>query len=202
MNISVSESGLKDLIESLENAADNIPKEIYTALGKAGTKVKSIIAKEVTKEINIVQKTVRANTKIIKDKTNLTVTVSLAKSDRIAIQHFKGGARQTKTGVKSKVNNAKGSKIYPSTFKSEKLHGNVFKRKGKARFPLSKRLRGPSPMGVLAKNPDKLAVVVGASRELVIEAIRDRVRFLELKKRGGLNWQQNETTDTNETAEG
>ena len=58
---------------SLNNAADNLPKEVYTALGAASTKVKRSIAQEVTAEVNVAQKVVRKQIKVRKDRQNLKV---------------------------------------------------------------------------------------------------------------------------------
>ena len=196
--IEVSETGLKELMQSLENAADNIPREIYSALGTAGTKTKSAMTKEVAKELNVKQKIIRDQVKTKKDRQNLLVTISLVKSIRIPLRDF--GAKSTRRkGVTAKISKSKGSRPYPNAFQVTKIGNHIFKRSGSQRLPITK-LHGPSPWGVLAKNPEKVTNVVEIAREAVIDAIRKRIRYLELKKRGGLNWQQNEneTTDTSE----
>jgi hypothetical protein len=189
--ISTKAQGFSELIESLHNVAANLAPEVYAALGKAGNKTKSLMAKVVVKELNVKEKIVKQNIKLTKNRELLSVTSSMGKSNRIAMQNFNGGAKQTKTGVKAKISKTKGAKTYTSAFTNAKLHGNVFKRKGKKRFPLTNRLRGPSPWGVLSQHPDKVAEITAGATEEVRKQLAERIRYLNLKKSGGLNWQQN-----------
>jgi len=208
MNIDVSEKGLNELIEALENAADNIPKELFAALGKAAQPARRAMTNEVVSELNVPKKVPNKQIKIHKDKDNLVVTISLPKTFRIPLKEFKPTVSK-RNGVGAKISKTKGKKSYPNAFRVNSIGGHIFTRsqkqaprvmtkgsyKGQIRQPLAK-LRGPSPWGGLAKNPEKLSNLVQVSREEVLAAIKDRVRYLELKKRGGLNWQQNETTET------
>ncbi len=197
MNIDVSESGLKDLIESLENASENLPREIYTALSKAGTKTKSAMAKEVAKELNVAQKVIRQQMKVHKDRHNLVVTVSLVKSERIPLRDFKARATKKK-GVTAKISKTKGSKSYLNAFQVVKIGNHIFQRETEERLPIRK-LHGPSPWGVMVKNPAKIVLVTEVARESILIELKKRVRFLELKKRGGLSWQQPDTEPTEGT---
>jgi hypothetical protein len=95
--------------------------------------------------------------------------------------------------VTVKLNNKRGTRAYPNAFIVKKLGGHVYTRpKGSnKRFPIVK-LKGVSPWGVLIKNKSKIATIVDASREEVKKQIAERIRFLNLKKQGQLNWQNNE----------
>ena len=191
MKLSVQETGLQELLKGLSNAAKNIPRELYTVLNKAGSKTKIAMAREVGQEITAKAKSIKEQIKIHKDRHNMAVTVSLYKSGRIPLRDF--GAKNTKKGVTAKISKTAGKKIYPNSFIITKFGNHVFNRVGKERFPLLKP-RGPSPWGVLVKNPEKITAIVIVSRVAVVRALSDRIRYLELKKSGGLNWQQSETT--------
>lgn len=180
-------TNLKDVIESMANVTENLPREIYSALGKASTKTKSALSKEVAKELATKQKIIKDQIKTHKDRQELSVTISLLKSVRIPLRDF--GARQTKKGVTAKISKTKGRKTYQSAFKVTKIGDHVFKRTTTKRFPIQK-LKGPSPWGVMVKNPDKIADVVEISRQETAKAMSERLRYLNLKKSGGLNWQQ------------
>jgi len=186
--IALKEKGLSELIESLNNVAENLAKETYTALGKAGNKTARAMTQEVTAELNVAAKVVRKQIKIGKQRESLTVTCSLGKSLRIPLRDF--GTTKTREGIKAKVSKTAGKKLYASAFRVDKLSRHIFVRKGKFRLPLTK-LHGPSPWGILAKNNDRLARVVEISTEEVRKQLAERIRYLNLKKSGGLNWQQN-----------
>jgi hypothetical protein len=62
--------------------------------------------------------------------------------------------------------------------------GHVFKRVGKERLPIQK-LMGPSPWGVTVKNKID-EVVVKFSRADLLKQIKERTRFLGLKKSGAI----------------
>jgi hypothetical protein len=180
--------GLKELLASLDNVSDNLAKEAYTALGKAGNKTRSGIAKTVSQTINVKQKAIRKQTAIKKNRRMLTVTVSLNKSARIPLKEF--SAKQTKPGVTAKIPKKGGRKTYTGAFQITKFGNHVFsRREGQGRKLF--KLHGPSPWGVLIKNKDKIALVVEIGRAEIRKQLAERIRYVELKKAGKLNWQQN-----------
>jgi len=188
--IALKEKGLSELIESLNNVAENLAKETYTALSKAGSKTARAMTQEVTAELNVAAKVVRSKIKIKKQRENLTVTASLAKSARIPLRDFK--ARQTKTkGVSAKIEKKKGVTHYPKAFIVNKFGGQVYTRTNKGTGPRGPilKLKGASPFGSLVKR--SLNKVVEISTEEVKKQLAERIRYLNLKKSGGLNWQQN-----------
>ena len=193
--------GLKELLASLDNVSDNLAKEVYIALGKAGDKTRSGIAKTVAQSINVKQKTVRKHTEIKKNRRLLTVTISLNKSGRIPLRDFgakkatpkkqKGSkGKKISEGVTAKIPKKGGRKTYKGAFEIKKFGNHVFSRReghGRKLF----KLHGPSPWGVLIKNKDKIALVVEIGRAEIRKQLAERVRYIELKKAGKLNWQQN-----------
>jgi hypothetical protein len=179
--------GLNELIESLHMVAENLAKETYVALSKAGNKTARAMTQQVTAELNVAAKVVRKQIKIRKQRENLTVTCSLAKSPRIPLRDFK--ARETKKGVSARIEKKKGVTHYPGAFIVKKFGGNVYTRtKSGARGPILK-MKGASPFGSLVKR--SLNRVVEISTEEVKKQLAERIRYLNLKKQGGLNWQQN-----------
>jgi hypothetical protein len=185
--IALKEKGLSELIESLNNVAENLAKETYTALSKAGSKTARAMTQEVTAELNVAAKVVRSKIKIKKQRENLTVTASLAKSWRIPLRDFK--ARETKKGVSARLEKKKGVTHYPGAFIVKKFGGQVYTRpESGARGPILK-MKGASPFGSLVKR--SLNKVVEISTEEVRKQLAERIRYLNLKKSGGLNWQQN-----------
>jgi len=186
--IQVKAKGLSELLEALNNAADNLPKEVYTALGAASTKVKRSIAQEVTAEVNVAQKVVRKQIKVRKDRQNLKVTCALVSSWRIPLRDFK--ARQTKKGVSARLNKNEGVTHYPGAFIVKKFGNHAYTRpKTGERGPILK-MKGVSPFGVLKINIARRNRVTDSATEAVKEELSERIRFLNLKKKGGLNWQQ------------
>jgi len=179
--------GMKELLASLDAVSENLPKDVYSALGAAGTKVRSAIAKEVTQEIRVKQKIVRDNSSIIKRRENLTVTVRLKSSARIGLRDF--GAKQNKKGVTAKINKTKGAKkLYQPGFVIKKFGNHAFTRPDNGRRIA--KLKGPSPYGVIKKNDRRRDNVVKVASDEIKKQMERRIRFVELKKAGGLNWQK------------
>lgn len=197
--IQVETRNLDQLLDSLHNVTDNLPKDVYASLNDALKKTQRQMAKEITSELNVAQKVIKKQMKVYKNRERLTVSVSLLKSLRLPLKDF--GARQTRKGVTAKVRKGSARKLYSDAFIVSRYGGNVYARteQGKGpRLPLVK-LKTGSPWGALATRPNRLANVVAASTDAVKSALAKRIRYLELKRSGGLNWQQN-TGDENELA--
>jgi hypothetical protein len=194
--IEVKSKGLSELIEGLNRASENLPREVYSALNEAAKKTKKMMAVEVTNQIEhkLAQKIIKKQLKTKKDRQNLTVTVSLVKSWRVPLRDY--GARQTKKGV-TIANRGKGTgrTVYPHAFVVKKFGNHVYTRPETGeRGPILK-LKGVSPWGVLIKNKSKIATIVMVSQEEVKKQLADRIRYLNLKKQGQLNWQQNDSEE-------
>lgn len=188
MTLAIKAVGMKELLASLARVSENLPRDVYSALGVAGTKVKSVVAKEVVSEIRVAQKLVKAKTKVIKNRQRMTVTVELRKSAKIPLKYFGATHDKKKKGATAKINTGKGGKkLYQPGFVIAKFGGHAFTRPDSGRKIA--RLHGPSPYGVLTNNRLRRMNVVGRATHLVKLEMERRIRFVELKKAGKLNWQ-------------
>lgn len=176
--ISLEGGNLNALMRSLENVADNIPKQQSIITGKVAKKTKSVIAKGVTQELAVKQKTVKEH--ISTRKTKSRAEVDLAKSARIPLRDFK--ARQTRKGVSYRISKSKGRRKAPHAFVVDKFGGRVYQRVGKARTPI-RQLRGPSPFGVFVGQRLTGPTVDQIQAELAKQT-KERIRYLTLKKNG------------------
>jgi hypothetical protein len=184
--LKVEARGMKNLLSGLQNASDNLPKELNIALGLAANKVKSLVAKEINRELNVKQKVIKKQVERKLDRNKVTASVIVKKSSRIPLKEFQ--AKQDRQGVKAKISKRRGQKLYKSAFIIGKFGDHVFHRPNNGRR-ISK-LKGPSPYGIVKNNDTVTGIIVDASRQEVLHQIERRVRFLNLKKTGGLNWQE------------
>ena len=181
--------GMNELLAGLASATNNLPQQVNIALGQASNKVKSAVAKEIGKELNTPQKNIKKQITRKTDRTRLTATVSTKASGRIPLRDFQ--AKQTKAGVSAKVSKRKGRKTYTgNVFVIDKFGKHVFTR---GRDPKNRRIskmKGASPFGIIRDNTQTMGDVLTVARREIRVAMEKRIRFLELKKAGGLNWQQ------------
>jgi len=176
------------LIKGLTNLADNLSKELGVVAWKTGQKVKSTVAKEITKELNVKQSVVKAQVTIDRKQPS-AVVVKVKKTKRIPLKEFK--AKQTKKGVTYKISKTKGRKLLPGGFQGPrpgvqnvKWKGRVFKRVVKARLPI-RQVYGVSPYGVFVKN-DLMLIVLMVARIELEKQLAERIRYLHLKKSGAI----------------
>ena len=195
--------GFKQLQASMEGVTNNLTKELGIVTWMAAKWTEKLIALRVYEELNVTQKAIKIA--ITKVRTSpLEASVILKKTVRISGREFK--PKQNKSGVMIKISRKRGAKLIPSAFQGPRpgvmktsWKGNAFVRKGKARLPIVK-LRGPSPWGVFVKN-NMLPITVEETREYLSLALAKRIRFNELKKAGGLNWQQADYISADATGE-
>lgn len=174
------------LIKALGNVVTNLPKELRIVSWKTAKKTKSIIAKDVVKELAVTQKIVRAQ--LVEKRVGKTgSSVTVKKSRRIPLRDYK--ARQTKAGISYKISKSKGRKTIPNAFKGPRpgltfarFQGHVFGRMTNERKPI-KILYGPSPWGVFAKSQMRVQTKPKIKNELR-KQLAERVRFKTLKKQG------------------
>lgn len=191
ISVSITSTGVGELVQQLGAVAKNIRKEIGVATWAAQKKGKRLIAREVVKEINLPQKTVM---KAIVGKrfSDGSAMVMLSKERRLSLKHFK--PKQNKVGVTVKVNRNR-TTVIPHAFMgprpgaiARKLHGHVAVRSGSSRKPL-RFLKGISPYGFVKKS----GLVMPISDQIqafFLAELQDRLRYLKLKASGGLNFQQ------------
>ncbi len=174
------------VIRDLGTLVKNLPRETAIVSGKTARRGKSIIAKDISKELAVPQKVVRKQLEVAKTgKTGATTT--LKKSFRIPLKNFK--ASQTRAGVSYRISKRKGRKTVPGAFMgakpgvpSPRLSNHVFKRVGKGRLPIRK-LHGPSPWGVFVKRRRTRPVGQQIHAELR-KQINERLRYRVLKSQG------------------
>lgn len=188
----ITASGFDTLSKRLANAADNLSKEIGVIVWSTGKVVERNIAKEVSKEIAVPQKLIKKRIKHTR-LGGFDSVVSLSKSARIGLRFFK--AKQTKQGVTAKISRNQPAKTYVGAFQGPKpgqmnvkWKGNAFQRRGKSRKPIAP-IKGPSPWGVIVVGGKIQAVLRETDQELQRQ-LEKRLRYLELRKSGLLNWQQ------------
>jgi len=177
-----------DVVKSLKNIVKNYSKELGIVVNKVGRKGKSLVAKEVTKELTVTQKVVKKQIDFRKvGKTG--GELSLDKSPRIPLRDFK--ARQTRAGVSYRISKTKGRKVAKGAFQgprpgrmNTRWKGRVFKRTGKSRLPIT-QLYGPSPWGVIKKN-NKQKPIADQLRTEMRKQLAERLRYQRLKKSGAI----------------
>lgn len=186
INVQIEAAGL---LKTLNSISDNIVKDTKDAANKTATKGVSLMAKGVSSEIRVSQKRVKRHIK--KRKIDGGASVELEKSDRLALKAFK--PVQRKTGVRYKIKKGGSLKTIRHAFMgprpgvlAAKLNGHVFVRKNvfAPRKPIRRAGRGPSPWGVLAKNPSKLkSIQLGLQVELR-KQLQKRIQFIKYKQKG------------------
>lgn len=183
---------IAELAKALEGSPSEIRKQLAIAVNKTAKKALSQLAKEDAKELAATQKVIKATMKVETKATatrNPTSTIVQKKTGRISLRDFK--ARQTKAGTTYKTSKTGGRKTVIGAFQGPKpgvinvrTRGHVFKRVGKERLPIVK-LFGPSPWGVTVKNR-LTRPVVKFSRVQLRKEIKERTRFINLKKSGAI----------------
>lgn len=189
MRVTIDPGQIAAMKAAIENTGRNLRKELAVACNATAAKGKSIIAKQIGKELATPQKNIRATisqSKKAKD-TDISATLEVRKDRRISLKEF--GARQTKAGVSYKISKSKGRKTVPGAFQGPKpgsinvrTKGNVFKRVGKSRLPIVK-LMGPSSWGVFVVGKKQGPSVTEIEAELKKQIDR-RIRFIALKASG------------------
>lgn len=189
MHVSVSSSEIARLKASIQGTARRLQVELAVAVNATAAKSKSIINKEIRKELatsaTAVKKTI--STRGRAKPGNPRVAVEVRKTARIPLRDF--GARQTKKGVTYKISKTTGRKLIAGAFQGPKpgamkasWKGNVFKRVGKSRLPIVK-LYGPSPWGVFVVGK-RMGPSVDETQKELTKQVHRRIRFITLKKRG------------------
>lgn len=191
MRITIDPGQIAAMKKAIEDTGRSLRKELAVACNATAAKGKSIIAKQIGKELATPQKNIRATisqSKKAKD-TDISATLEVRKDRRISLKEF--GARQTKAGVSYKISKSKGRKTVPGAFQGPKpgsinvrTKGNVFKRVGKSRLPIVK-LMGPSSWGVFVVGKKQGPSVPEIEAELKKQIDR-RIRFIALKASGAI----------------
>lgn len=180
------EMNADEVLRNLAKFVKNLDKEIKIVNGKTARRGKSIIAKEVQKNVAVKQKDVRKHIKSM-SLGKRSAAVDLENSPRLPLRDF--GARQTKAGVSYKIDKSGGRKTIKGSFQGPKpgqvlakWNGRVFVRDGKKRTPI-RQLFGVSAWGVIRRRDRRKAVGIQIQAELQ-KQMRERLRYKKLKAEG------------------
>lgn len=188
-NVTVKNNSLARLADAVERSGRKLPREIATAVNATARKTKSIIAKQVVKELATKQKTIKQHTSQSRkaNPASLAAAVRLKKTARIPLKEFK--PRQTRAGVSYRISKQTGRRVAPGAFQGPRpglmkasWRGNVFRRVGKSRLPIAK-LYGPSPWGVFVGQKMQRPTA-GQARSELKRQLERRIRYNNLKADG------------------
>lgn len=189
MLIKIDDRQIARIKEAIAGTGRKLRKELAIACNQTANKGKSIIAKQIAKELATPQKNIRTTIRVSRKAkdTDISATVEVSKTKRLSLKEF--GARQTKAGVSYRVSKSKGRKTVAGAFQGPKpgminvkTKGNVFKRVGKSRLPIVK-LMGPSSWGVFVVGKKQGPSAKEIEAELKKQIDR-RIRFIVLKSSG------------------
>jgi hypothetical protein len=188
MNIAIDRGDIRALQNSLGKARGRMPGQLASAVNKTSTYVRSQKAKDISREITIIQREIKKFIFIKRaTKKTLTAISTLQEEKRPSLKRFKG-LKQTSVGVEYQISRS-GKKTVLQGFMGPrpgviagKLGGHAFKRVGKSRTPIVK-LHGVSPWAVFVKNQMDKSILIKADKRLSKE-IREKVRVNVLRASG------------------
>ena len=158
ISIQIDTGQLKRLMRATERSGKKFPRELSAAINTVAKKTQVKIGKDVRSKVEM---SVAESKKPLKTKQKASAQspkaiVSIAKTRRLGLQHFK--ARQDKTGVTYKIDKQGGRQRINGAFQGPRpgvvkasWGGIVLARQGEARLPIVHQL-GVSAFGVYAKN--------------------------------------------------
>lgn len=199
---------LRDLRDQLGAMQENVTKEIRVAAWRAQKRIRGQIAKELAKIVNQPRKVLLKATysKIKPDGSFLIVIrgVFAVAVKRFRPKHTKAGV-VAKTGKKAvyqnpftgKVQTADtGKQVFPGGFMGPrpgvpagKLRGVPVRRAGSRRLPIQ-AIPAINIVLTIHQNPDKLPQIIKLAQAEFEKQVRERIRFLTVKKQKKLTWQQ------------
>jgi len=189
MIVTIDNAQIARMKAAIENTGKQLRKELAVAVNATAAKSKSIIAKQIGKELAVAQKDIKTTISQSRraGELDISATVEVKKEKRLGLNKF--GARQTKKGVSYKVSKSRGRSFIEGAFQGPKpglmkasWRGNVFKRAGKSRLPIVK-LKGPSTWGVFVVGK-KIGPSAAETEAELKKQVDRRIRFLLLKQAG------------------
>lgn len=199
---------LRDLRDQIGAMQENVTKEIRVAAWRAQKRIRGQIATELTKIVNQPRKVLIKAT-YSKIKPNGDFVIVIRGVFAIAVKRFK--PKQTKAGVVAKTGKKivyqnpftgkmqtsdTGKQTFPGGFMgpkpgviSPKLRGVPVRRVGSKRLPIQ-AIPAVNVVLTIHQNPDKLPKIIKLAQAEFEKQVRERIRFLTLKKQKQLNWQQ------------
>jgi len=166
-----------DLLKGIKNGA---PTAIRRSVNKTASKAKTEASQEIRKVVTLKAATVNAAIRLTKASFKSLSAKMTISGKPIPLIAF--GARQTKKGVSVRVRKAnpieKHKTSFIATMKSG--HRGVYKRKGKARLPITEKI-GPSIPAVFQFNKESLVSFHAANN---LQTILDsEIKFLLSKQK-------------------
>jgi hypothetical protein len=207
IRVEVKADGMRELRDRLAAMDANVTKEVRIAYWKAQKRIRSLIAGLISK--NVINQPKKVCQKAVYSKMRDDGFVVVIRGEfSIAIKRFKpkqnkqGVTAKTgkkvvkqdpRTGKKDTLNN--GKEFYKSAFmgprpgvQSTKLKGAVVQRVGKARMPI-KAVSAVNVVLSLKNVEGTIEKLMALSKDEAVKQVRERIRFLTVKKQGKLNWQ-------------
>ena len=182
ISVDFDKAQLERLKQSLADKADRLPVEVAIAINATAKKAKALVAKDVAKEITLTQKKIKRLITIPSkaSKGKLGSSVRIKGTKPINLRHFKHRASK-RNGVRFSVRKSDGMQVDPSAFVVGRYKGNVYRRVGKARGPLSNQ-RGVAVVDVITGGLNRL--MEPEIKAELKKQIERRIRFNLLKSSG------------------
>jgi len=207
IRVEVKADGMRELRDRLAAMDVNVTKEVRIAYWKAQKRIRSLIAGLISK--NVINQPKKVCQKAVYSKMRDDGFVVVIRGEfSIAIKRFK--PKQNKKGVTAQTGKKvvkqnpftgkvdtvnKGKEFYPGAFmgpkpgiKAPKLNGAVVQRVGKARMPI-KAVSAVNVVLSLKNVEGTIEKLMALSKDEAVKQVRERIRFLTVKKQGKLNWQ-------------
>ena len=180
MNISVELRGYEQLKAVL--SPDVYKKAATRSINRAAKSAFNAGSKEIRKHYALKARDIKEETKIKKASwTNIEAVVRIVSKDRISLKRF--GARQTKKGVSFRIKKGGKRSLIRSAFIVDSLNSNVFKRKGKNRFPIKAMKADLSAAELFDHDPIRKVVDAAASETMQKEFSRNWEYYAAKAKR-------------------
>ena len=127
---------LKKLERKLRSVAKDSDKAVRSAIGDTLKNLRTLASKEIRLHLNAKKKPIDNRLKSRRSRDGYSGTLTFKNHPPMSLSRFK--PKQTTMGVSVKL--SKGSETFvPGGFgpKIKKLHGGVYRRTGKSRFPIA-----------------------------------------------------------------
>lgn len=184
-----NQSEVEALARELAALGKKLDPDLAVVVNKTTKKVRTVISREIRKELaasaKAVSKTLSIGRRATKSNTNSAVT--LQQTRRIPLRDF--GAKQNRVGVSYRISKRGGRKTLPGAFQGPKpgvikasWKGHVFIRVGDSRLPI-RHLKGPSPWGVFVKQGMQPEIEKVAQAELTKQTLA-RIAFRQKQNQG------------------
>ena len=168
------QTNVRELSRNLTDLAKKqIPRAANRTLNRVGGAASKAALRDVAEQAGTTQKRVRQGGFWVNLRSRARTLVYTIKVRYGAIPIKAFQPRQTKQGVTAKAWGRR--ELYKSAFKSDKLGGHVFVRKGKGRLPI-KKLWGPQPSRLALSDQTQRKIVTVLDERFAREFLNN-IRF-------------------------